>query len=125
MRDGDVAARYGGEEFVVLLRGVDASMASGVAERIRARTESTIIALAPGTTDRITVSIGVANAPEHGIDRVTLLRSADEALYQAKAAGRNRVFGLTDPGSQRITPAGEGGSGDSDPDEASATSVGA
>lgn len=106
MREGDVAARYGGEEFVVLLRGVDASVALDVAERIRARTEATIIALAPGMTDRITVSIGIANAPDQGLDRVTLLRVADEALYQAKAAGRNRVGSLVSPLPQAFTPAG-------------------
>jgi diguanylate cyclase (GGDEF)-like protein len=91
MRDGDVAARYGGEEFAVLLLGVDGQAAVAVAERIRARTESTIISLAPGMTDRITVSVGIASAPEQGLERVTLLRLADEALYRAKEAGRNRV----------------------------------
>jgi diguanylate cyclase (GGDEF)-like protein len=106
MREGDVAARYGGEEFAVLLRGVDASVASVVAERIRARTEATIIALAPGMTDRITVSIGVANAPEQGLDRVTLLRVADEALYQAKTAGRNRVGGVIAQPGVALTSAG-------------------
>ena len=53
--------------------------------------EGTIIALAPGVTDRIRVSIGIACAPQHADDRVTLLRLADEALYRAKEAGRNRV----------------------------------
>jgi diguanylate cyclase (GGDEF)-like protein len=91
MRDGDVAARYGGEEFAVLLRGRGDSLASAVAERIRSRTESTIISLAPGLTDRITVSIGLATAPSQGHDRVTLLRLADEALYRAKGSGRNQV----------------------------------
>jgi diguanylate cyclase (GGDEF)-like protein len=106
MREGDLAARYGGEEFVVLMRGVDESVASVVAERIRARTESTIISLAPGMTDRITVSIGIANAPDQGLDRVSLLRAADEALYQAKAAGRNRIGRLVGPVPQVFTPAG-------------------
>lgn len=91
MRDGDVAARYGGEEFAVLLRGQDGTVANAVAERIRTRTEATIISLAPGLTDRITVSIGIAVAPAQGLDRVTLLRLADEALYRAKEDGRNRV----------------------------------
>ena len=90
----------------MLLRGVDASVASDVAERIRARTESTIVALAPGMTDRITVSIGIANAPDQGLDRVTLLGVADEALYQAKAAGRNRVGGVIGPILEALTPAG-------------------
>jgi diguanylate cyclase (GGDEF)-like protein len=91
MRDGDVAARYGGEEFAVLLPGVNRDEAVMVAERIRARTESTIISLAPGITDRITVSVGIASAPEQGLERIALLRLADEALYRAKEGGRNRI----------------------------------
>ena len=91
MRDGDLAARYGGEEFAVLLAGVDEVGALAVAERIRGRTESTLISLAPGVTERLTVSIGMALAPDQAIERLTLLRLADEALYDAKQAGRNRV----------------------------------
>jgi diguanylate cyclase (GGDEF)-like protein len=91
MRDGDLAARYGGEEFAVMLPRVDPAAAVAIAERIRARTESTIMSLAPGITDRITVSIGVAEAPVQALDRISLLRIADEALYQAKREGRNRV----------------------------------
>jgi diguanylate cyclase (GGDEF)-like protein len=91
MREGDVAARYGGEEFAILLPRVDSAAALAISERIRARTESTIISLAPGITDRITVSIGAAAAPDHGLERVALLRVADDALYRAKSAGRNRV----------------------------------
>jgi diguanylate cyclase (GGDEF)-like protein len=91
LRDGDLAARYGGEEFAVALPGVDEMTALAVAERIRSRTENTLISLAPGITDRITVSIGIASAPQQANTRVTLLRLADEALYQAKVAGRNRV----------------------------------
>jgi diguanylate cyclase (GGDEF)-like protein len=94
MRDGDLAARYGGEEFAVMLPGVNPAVAVTIAERIRARTESTIMSLAPGITDRITVSIGVAAAPIQGLDGISLLRIADVALYQAKADGRNRVVYL-------------------------------
>jgi diguanylate cyclase (GGDEF)-like protein len=99
LREGDVAARYGGEEFAVFLRGAghDAAIGLMVAERIRSRTESTVIPLGPGITDRITVSIGIAAAPDEGVDRATLLRIADEALYRAKEAGRNRVVGMADP----------------------------
>ena len=96
MREGDFAARYGGEEFAVCLPGVEGDAALAIAERIRGRTEMAIISLAPGLTDRITISIGVASAPDHGHDRVTLLRLADEALYQAKERGRNRVVSVTD-----------------------------
>jgi diguanylate cyclase (GGDEF)-like protein len=91
LRDDDIAARYGGEEFAVVLPGIDESTALAVAERIRTRTDTTLISLAPGITDRITVSIGVACAPEQAMDRITLLRLADEALYRAKQGGRNRV----------------------------------
>ena len=96
MRDGDLAARYGGEEFAVLLPGADEGIVPAIAERIRARIEATIISLSAGVTDHITVSIGIATAPEHGVDRVTLLRLADEALYRAKDNGRNQVVRVTD-----------------------------
>jgi diguanylate cyclase (GGDEF)-like protein len=91
LRDGDIAARYGGEEFAVVLPGVDEATALAVAERIRSRTETTLISLAPGVTDRVSVSIGVACAPGQAQDRITLLRLADEALYRAKEGGRNQV----------------------------------
>ena len=100
MRDRDLAARYGGEEFAVMLPGVGPEAAVTIAQRIRARTESTIVSLAPGITDRITVSIGVAAAPIQALERISLLRLADEALYQAKEDGRNRVayLGESAPG---------------------------
>ena len=91
VRGHDLPARYGGEEFAVLLPGVDAQTAAVVAERIRALTETTTIALSPGHSDRITVSIGIASVPADGVVRVELLRVADAALYRAKQAGRNRV----------------------------------
>ena len=101
MRDGDIAARYGGEEFAVLLPGVDSEAGAAIAERIRQRIEATIISLAPGTTDRITVSIGVSGAPDQATDRMSLMRIADEALYRAKTEGRNRVVGALDDAARR------------------------
>ena len=106
MRDGDVAARYGGEEFAVLLPGVDADTARAIAERIRERTESTVVSLAPGQTARMTVSIGIATAPQAGLDWVTVLRIADDALYQSKTAGRNRVTAVGPSPAPLAVPSG-------------------
>jgi diguanylate cyclase (GGDEF)-like protein len=98
IREEDIAARYGGEEFAVCLPGTPAALAAEVAERIRSRTEATIIPLSPGVTARMTVSIGVATAPQDGSQLLSLLKAADEALYRAKLDGRNRVVSR-EPGS--------------------------
>jgi diguanylate cyclase (GGDEF)-like protein len=91
VRDEDLVARYGGEEFAICLPSATLGAATEVAERIRERTESTIIPLGPGQTAHLTVSIGVATAPADGSQRLILLKAADEALYRAKLGGRNRV----------------------------------
>ena len=93
IREPDLAARYGGEEFAVYLAGAGAPEAAEVAERIRERTESTIIPIGPGQTGRLTVSIGFAVTPDDGTERVLLMKAADDALYRAKLAGRNQVVG--------------------------------
>jgi diguanylate cyclase (GGDEF)-like protein len=85
-RSMDCAARYGGEEFAVLLTGTSADVAAEVAERIRAGVASQEF---PGR--RITLSIGIAEFPNHGQTADEVISSADEALYAAKRAGRNRV----------------------------------
>jgi diguanylate cyclase (GGDEF)-like protein len=96
VREGDLAARYGGEEFAVLLAGQDRAQAATIAERIRARTEATIVSVGPGVTARITCSVGVAVSPDDGGDRMRLLQTADRALYRAKEGGRNRVVTTAD-----------------------------
>jgi len=93
IREPDIAARYGGEEFAIYLAGAGAAEAAEVAERIRERTETTIIPLGPGLTGRLKVSIGYAVAPDDSTERVLLMKAADDALYRAKLAGRNRVVG--------------------------------
>lgn len=107
VRDGDLAARYGGEEFAVLLPDLSADAALQIAERIRERTESSSVALAPGKTGRLTVSIGIATAPEDATQRVSLLRLADEALYRAKTTGRNRVVTSRAAPSLAVVPVGK------------------
>lgn len=91
LRESDVLARYGGEEFVVLARGADLQGTAIIAEKLRAAIEATVVSVGPGRTARITVSAGVSSTAGHGQDRMVLLRVADEALYQAKQEGRNRV----------------------------------
>jgi diguanylate cyclase (GGDEF)-like protein/PAS domain S-box-containing protein len=90
IRPSDAFGRVGGEEFAILLPGSDAESAVRVAERIRARFEATQIAAADGGTIGATASFGVA--AWHGEDAFeNTLQAADEALYAAKTAGRNRV----------------------------------
>ena len=87
----DPVARLGGEEFVVLLPGVGDEQAYAAAERLRLHVEQHPFRLADGGTLRLSVSIGVATQPLADIGWDELLRRADRALYQAKAAGRNRT----------------------------------
>jgi diguanylate cyclase (GGDEF)-like protein len=89
-REVDVACRYGGEEFAVILVETDLEGAVRMAERIRSDMESEPVETDTGTI-HVTCSMGVATCPEHGPDPDGLVRSADEALYEAKRSGRNRV----------------------------------
>lgn len=84
------ACRFGGDEFTAFLPGRDAEAASAVAEAIReglenAGLEKDSIPLKP------TISIGVASFPRDGAELIQLIAAADEALYRAKAEGKNRV----------------------------------
>lgn len=89
VRQTDQVFRFGGEEFVVLLGGTEHAEALRVAERIRlAMTEMTLTA--KSANHSLTMSLGVSTLRQHdSID--TLFERADDALYQAKAAGRNAV----------------------------------
>ena len=86
-RPGDLSARYGGEEFVVLLPDADTADAHAVAERIQALLAAELASahLAP-----FTVSIGIAST-DHASGIEEVVRAADHAMYNAKAAGRNRI----------------------------------
>ena len=87
-RATDFVARYGGEEFAVLLPEVEAPDSPDVvAEKIRAAVEAAVFP----AVGRLTVSIGVGVAEPSDRDSLALLKRADMCLYEAKAAGRNRV----------------------------------
>jgi diguanylate cyclase (GGDEF)-like protein len=90
LREEDIACRYGGEEFVTILHNADKNAALEAAERIRSRFEQTVFTPGAEKTIHLTVSIGVAQwlpdeSPEQFIFR------ADQAMYQAKQTGRNRI----------------------------------
>ncbi|MDY0744127.1 GGDEF domain-containing protein [Paucibacter sp. R3-3] len=91
-RSEDLLARYGGEEFVVLLPGIDRLGCATMAENLRAAIEQAELGNAGAPSKRLSISVGVAcDRPSVLTDRLVLLRDADEALYQAKRGGRNRV----------------------------------
>jgi diguanylate cyclase (GGDEF)-like protein len=91
-RAGDLLARYGGEEFVVLLPCTPAKGAVEIAERMRKAVEEKPVQTGSGHAIALTISIGVTTmVTDRKQDADILVRSADEALYAAKTAGRNRV----------------------------------
>ncbi len=85
-----ILARYGGEEFAVLLAETAKPEALAAAEKIRAAVEKTPFILRREKV-QMTVSIGVAVMPDDTLDMQALIEKADQALYKAKGAGRNRV----------------------------------
>lgn len=90
--DGDeIACRMGGEEFMLLLPGTDRKTAESRAEKLRRAIEAITLRYGEKNLPRITVSVGVALFPDHGHMPQDLLRVADDAMYEAKAQGRNRV----------------------------------
>ncbi|HYY11577.1 MAG TPA: GGDEF domain-containing protein, partial [Kineosporiaceae bacterium] len=104
LREVDTVTRYGGEEFTVVLPETGADGAAAVAARIVRAIRDRPFTVGARSAE-VTVSAGVASFPDHGRTASELLRSADQALYAAKGAGRDRwclaevaVPGLLDDG---------------------------
>ncbi len=96
LRLADTAFRYGGEEFVILVPGDqdDVTLGLKIAERLRGKVEEHVFDFAdfPASPSlRQSISVGVACFPRHGATPHGIIQAADEALYEAKAKGRNQV----------------------------------
>ena len=106
-RGGDLCARYGGEEFVLLFEETSGETALEIAERLRKRVEALAVEAPSGDRLALTMSVGVAAAPELAVKSAAdLLHLADQALYTAKHLGRNLC--LLDTGQGRLrTAAGD------------------
>jgi two-component system, cell cycle response regulator len=107
LRTSDVLARYGGEEFVLLLPATGSARAAEIAERLRSAVASLVLTPARAVSLRVTASFGLASlAAEQRAaledPGLWLLRRADQALYSAKARGRNCV--VTAPGPEAGNP---------------------
>jgi diguanylate cyclase (GGDEF)-like protein len=104
---GAVAARYGGEEFVILLSGLHAAGAEAVMQRLRQHVEALQIRHINSAHGVVTISAGLAVMPAGtSLASEKLLRAADEVLFEAKRAGRNRIYvAATDLATDTATPA--------------------
>ncbi|RME41695.1 MAG: sensor domain-containing diguanylate cyclase [Planctomycetota bacterium] len=90
LRGSDIAARFGGDEFVILLPQTNAEEAMNLARRIKARFAERVAKLVPEVT--VTMSLGIASmAAADFEDAESLVRTADQAMYAAKAAGKDRI----------------------------------
>jgi diguanylate cyclase (GGDEF)-like protein/PAS domain S-box-containing protein len=92
IRESDIACRYGGEELVLILPETSLETTQRRAEQIRASVKHLSLQHRRQSLGTITISVGVACFPEHGITTEAVIRAADIALYQAKKQGRDQVM---------------------------------
>jgi diguanylate cyclase (GGDEF)-like protein/PAS domain S-box-containing protein len=91
VRAEDIVCRFGGEEFIVILPVADLKVTQARAERIRSKLRELPVLHQGQSLGMVTVSVGVAELPQHGTSRKELIDAADAALYRAKREGRDRV----------------------------------
>lgn len=90
LRKSDIVGRYGGEEFVMMMPETQIGNATEICNRLRAAVETSEFQ-GHSASAYLTISIGLALFPKHGKSVEELVQAADEALYEAKRLGRNRV----------------------------------
>jgi diguanylate cyclase (GGDEF)-like protein len=91
-RTEDTLSRYGGEEFCLICPGLSDKYVKELAKRLCEHVSRLTLDFEDTIISRMTVSVGMAIYPEHGTNSEELLRAADEALYKAKAQGKNRAL---------------------------------
>lgn len=106
-RDTDIVARYGGEEFAILMPETDPKGAKVIAERIREAIKAEVFQTEMGPL-KVTLSLGIATAPDHGTDKLVLVEQADQCLYYAKRHGRNQSVTVAEAQGGRKLQAVEG-----------------
>jgi len=98
-RGSDVVGRYGGDEFMVLITSTTEEKAASYAEHLKEKISMTDIAISGSEVPvRVTISGGIALYPAHGQSTNELFQAADDALYESKRQGRNRVLVATSVG---------------------------
>jgi diguanylate cyclase (GGDEF)-like protein/PAS domain S-box-containing protein len=95
IRAEDFVCRFGGEEFVVILPTADLEVSRARGERLRSKLRELTILYQGKSMGMITISVGVAVFPEHGLSPKELMAAADAALYEAKRRGRDQVVVAT------------------------------
>ena len=96
VRNSDTVARIGGDEFVVVVEGVDRARGTELGRKLIKAAAAPFHA--GGSSVKVTISVGLAMYPDHGLDAATLMAAADQAMYLAKHSGKNRCHTYAAPG---------------------------
>lgn len=103
IRNSDIACRYGGEELLLILPEASLEDTRQRAEQLREGVKCLKVEHRRQTLDSITISVGVACFPEHGLTGEVVIRAADAALYQAKREGRDRIVSASERQKSKVT----------------------
>ena len=91
-RGTDIICRYGGEEFIIIISGIDLKKAAERLEQLRGAIAEINLTYNGAHLPNITISVGISIFPEHGDSMTNLIKASDDALFQAKRGGRNKII---------------------------------